>query len=130
MTSDPSISEPTPPEPARSEPVPSEPAIREPAILGDAIRTVYRELTDIRESMPRCGRCENFRAVVRQVCGDLRGVAAPDAADTREELAAWLVESEGRIKTTDHCEVCVPAGPYERFTAALAQASRDAAGSA
>jgi hypothetical protein len=96
--------------------------IPEPVILGEAIRTVRRELADIHESMPRCGRCENFLAVVAQVRGDLDGVATPDAEDAREQLAAWLAESAGRIKTTNHCDVCVPAGPYERFSTALARA--------
>ena len=42
---------------------------------------------------------------------------------------AWLAAAEGRVKTTNHCEVCVPSGPYERFQAALARA-REAFGPA
>ena len=103
------------------------PMTPEPATLGEAIQTVRRQLADIHDSMPRCGRCENFLAVVRQVHSDLDGVATPSALDAREQLAAWLADSAGRIKTTNHCEVCVPVGPYERFSAALASARRDAA---
>ena len=91
-------------------------------LISDAIRTIRRELTDIHDSMPRCSRCENYLTVVAQVRSDLEGVGTPDAADAREQLAGWLAESAGRIKTTNHCEVCVPAGPYERFSAALATA--------
>jgi hypothetical protein len=94
--------------------------------LGEAIQAVRQELADIHDSMPRCGRCENFLAVVRQVHSDLDGVATPSALDAREQLAAWLADSTGRIKTTNHCEVCVPVGPYERFSAALASARGDA----
>ena len=104
------------------------PVISEPVELGEAIQTVCRELADIRESMPRCGRCGNFLAVVAQVRGDLEGVAAPKAAAARKQLAGWLAESADRIKTTDHCEVCVPVGPYERFSATLAAARGDAGG--
>ncbi len=100
--------------------------IPEPTILGEAIQTVCRHLADIHDSMPRCSRCENFLAVVTQVHSDLDGLATPAAADARKQLAAWLADSAGRIKTTNHCEVCVPVGPYERFSAALASVRRDA----
>jgi hypothetical protein len=107
-------------------PMTPKPTTPEPTILGEAIQTVCRQLADIHDSMPRCGRCENFLAVVTQVHGDLDGVATPDAVDARKQLAAWLADSAGRIKTTNHCEVCVPVGPYERFSAALASARGDA----
>ena len=100
--------------------------VPEPTILGEAIQTVCRQLADIHDSMPRCGRCENFLAVVTQVRSDLDGVATANAADARNQLAAWLADSAGRVKTTNHCEVCVPVGPYERFSAALASALGDA----
>ena len=95
-------------------------------ILGEAIQAVRRELADIHGSMPRCSRCENFLAVVTQVHSDLEGIATPSALDARKQLAAWLADSAGRVKTTNHCEVCVPVGPYERFSAALASARGDA----
>ena len=107
-------------------PMTPEPTIPEPMTLGEAIQTVCRQLADIHDSMPRCGRCENFLAVVTQVHSDLDGVATPDAVDARKQLAAWLADSAGRIKTANHCEVCVPVGPYERFSAALASARGDA----
>ncbi len=94
-------------------------------LIDDAVRAIRRELTDIHDSIPRCSRCENYLAVVARVAGDLEGVATPDAAETREQLAAWLAESAGRIKTTNDCEVCVPAGPYERFVRALAGAGEE-----
>jgi hypothetical protein len=94
-------------------------------ILDDAVRTIRRELSDIHESMPRCGSCQNYLAVVARVRSDLEGVATVDAEDAREQLTAWLGESAGRIKTTNHCDVCVPAGPYERFSAALAAAREE-----
>jgi hypothetical protein len=106
----------------RPEPdIPAPSAAESPAV-DDAVRTIRRELSDIHESMPRCSSCENYLAVVARVRSDLDGVATADAADAREQLAAWLAESVGRIKTTNHCEVCVPAGPYERFSAALSTA--------
>ena len=108
-----------------SKPATPEPATPEPATPGEALQALRRELADIHDSMPRCSRCENFLAVVRQVRSDLDGVATPNAVDAREQFAAWLADSAGRIKTTNHCEVCVPAGPYERFSAAQAGARGD-----
>ena len=93
-----------------------------PITPDEAITALLRELTDIRESMPRCGGCENFLDVVARVRDDLDGVATPSAGAARERLGTWLAAAEGRVKTTNHCEVCVPSGPYERFVAALAQA--------
>ena len=103
-----------------------EPMIPEPTIAGEAIQALRRDLADIHDSMPRCGRCENFLAVVTQVHSDLDGLVTPAAADARNQLAAWLADSAGRVKTTNYCEVCVPVGPYERFSAALASARGDA----
>ena len=89
--------------------------------------TLLRALTDIHDTIPRCGGCENFLAVVARVRDELNDVIGrrrrrPRAAAARERLGAWLAAAEGRVKTTNHCEVCVPSGPYERFRAALAQA--------
>lgn len=93
----------------------------------DAIATLLRELTEIRETMPRCGGCENFLSVVAQVRDELGEVVAgevvtPGSVAAREQLGAWLAAAEGRVRTTNHCEVCVPSGPYERYRAALARA--------
>jgi hypothetical protein len=93
-----------------------------PTVPDDAVASLLRDLTDIRETMPRCGTCGNFTAVVARVRDDLEGVATPAAGAAREQLGIWLAEAEGRVKTTNHCEVCVPSGPYERFAAALARA--------
>ncbi len=88
----------------------------------DVVATILRALTEIRETMPRCGGCGNFLAVVARVRDDLDRVASPAASAVSERLEAWLAEAEGRVKTTNRCEVCVPSGPYERFAAALAAA--------
>jgi hypothetical protein len=92
--------------------------------LDEPIADIVRELAQVRETISRCAGCENFRAVVTRVRDDLDGLAAPAASAAREQLAAWLAEQPDRVKTTNHCEVCVPAGPYERFAAALRRAGR------
>ena len=107
-----------------------------PTTPDDALARLLRELTDIHDSMPRCGGCENFLGVVARVRDELDEAATPSgdvgtrSGDVaRERLGAWLAAAEGRVKTTNHCEVCVPSGPYERFQAALARA-REAFGPA
>jgi ribosomal protein L34E len=111
----------------------------QPTTPDDALATLLRELTEIHETIPRCAGCENFLGVVARVRDDLDEVATPsgDVATpsgdvgtrsgdvAREQLEAWLEAAEGRVKTTNHCEVCVPSGPYERFRAALARARDD-----
>jgi hypothetical protein len=99
------------------------------ATSDDFIAAILRALTEIRETMPRCGSCGNFLAVVARVRDDLDDVASPAASAVREQLAAWLAEAQGRVRTINHCEVCVPSGPYERFAAALAR-ERETLGSA
>ena len=77
--------------------------------------------------MARCAACENYRAVLARVQGDLEGLATPAAKAAREQLAAWAADEPDRVKTTNRCEICVPAGPYERFAEALRQARRGSA---
>ena len=86
------------------------------------VADILRALTEIRETMPRCGGCQNFLEVVARVRADLDGLDADAAAPARQRLAAWLDEAASRVKTTNHCEVCVPSGPYERFATALGRA--------
>ena len=105
-----------------------------PTLPDDAIAALLADLTDIHETIPRCGGCENFLSIVARVRDELDevvagGVATPGSVAARELLGAWLAAAEGRVKTTNHCEVCVPSGPYERFRAALARA-REMPGSA
>lgn len=86
------------------------------------IADIMGALAQVHDTMARCAGCENFRAVVARVQGDLEGLATPAASAAREQLAAWLAAGPDRVKTTNHCEICVPAGPYERFAEALRRA--------
>jgi hypothetical protein len=92
--------------------------------LDEAIVTLQRELTDIHDTMRRCARCECFLVVAAQARIDLRNVESSAAREARARFGAWLDEAEGRVKTCNNCEVCVPSGPYQRFTAELAGARR------
>ena len=91
--------------------------------LDDAIAALQRELTDIHDTMNRCARCECFLVVVAQARIDLRKVDSPAAREATARFDAWLEEAEGRVRTCNNCEVCVPSGPYQRFTAALGEAA-------
>ena len=86
------------------------------------IADIMGALAQVHDTMARCAGCENFRAVVARVQGDLEGLATPAASAAREQLVAWLAAGPDRVKTTNHCEICVPAGPYERFAEALRRA--------
>jgi hypothetical protein len=90
--------------------------------LDEPIADVMRALGQVHDTISRCAACENFRAVVARVQGDLDGLATPAAGAAGEQLAAWLAAEPDRVKTTNRCEVCVPAGPYERFAEALRRA--------
>jgi len=92
--------------------------------LDEPIADIMRALAQIHDTMSRCAGCENFRAVVARVHGDLDGLATPAAGAAREQLAAWLADEPDRVKITNRCEICVPAGPYERFAEALRRAGR------
>ena len=90
--------------------------------LDQAIAALRRDLLDIRTTMPRCGSCDNFLTVVAQAIMDLQRVDSPVGAGTVELFQRWLDEAEGKVRVCNNCEVCVPTGPHERFTAALAVA--------
>jgi hypothetical protein len=93
--------------------------------LDDAIATLQRELTDIHDTMRRCATCECFLVVAAQARIDLKDTESPVAHEARKLLETWLDAAEGRVKTCNNCEVCVPSGPYQRFTAELAEGRRD-----
>ncbi len=90
--------------------------------LDEPIADIVRALGQIHDTMARCAACENYRAVLARLQVDLEGVATPAASAAREQLAAWAADEPDRVKTTNRCEICVPAGPYERFAEALRQA--------
>ena len=99
-----------------------------PDALVGAITEIVRELGEVRVTMPRCGSCGNFLAVVERVRGDLLALGREAGVDdvvvtaagvAGERLGGWLDEARDRVKTTNHCEICVPTGPYERFATAL-----------
>jgi hypothetical protein len=96
--------------------------------LDDATAALLRELTNIHDTIPRCARCECFLVVAAQARIDLRRVDSPTARTATEVLAGWLDEAEGHVKSCNNCEVCVPGGPYRRFTEELASASGATAG--
>ena len=85
----------------------------------DALR---RELNDVR-AMNKCATCECFLGVVAQAAADLKRLESPTAAGARGEFEGWLAEAEGRMRSCQHCDICVPAGPYQRFREALTAAS-------
>ena len=100
------------------------------AELDTAIDALRRELTDVR-AMDKCATCECFLGVVAQAAADLKRLESPSAAGARDEFEGWLAEAEGRMRSCQHCDICVPAGPYQRFREALAATppgGRDVAG--
>lgn len=92
--------------------------------LDEAIAALLHELTDIHDTVPRCASCECFLTVAAQARIDLKGVPSPLAAAAREAFGAWLDAAEGRVQVCNNCEICVPSGPYARFTAALSDLRR------
>ena len=88
--------------------------------LDGAIAGLLRDLVELRRTAPRCGSCDNFLNVAAQASLDLRPVESAVAAQARGVFQGWLDEAEGKVQVCNNCETCVPAGPYERFTAALA----------
>ena len=90
------------------------------AALDGAIAGLLRDLTDLRRTAPRCGSCDNFLNVAAQASLDLRSVGSAIAVEARGVFQSWLDEAEGSVQVCNNCEICVPAGPYERYTAALA----------
>lgn len=92
----------------------------------DPTTALLRELTSIHDTMPRCARCECFLVVAAQARLELKGDDSPASEEARARFQAWLDEAEGHVKTCSNCEPCVPSGPYQRFTEALA--SRRGAG--
>ena len=84
-----------------------------------AVADLARALADVHDTIPRCASCRNFLAVVARARRELESLSAPAAAAARERFDAWLAEAEQRVKTANHCEICVPAGPLERFLQAL-----------
>lgn len=87
----------------------------------DAIERLRRELGDVR-AMTGCPTCECFLGVVAQAAADLKPLDSPRAAEVRHEFEGWLAEAAGRILSCQRCEVCVPAGPYQRFREATSGA--------
>ena len=94
-----------------------------PAGADTAVAELLAALGDVHDTIPRCASCWNFLAVVARARRELDGLEAPAADAARERLDAWLAEAEGRLKTNNRCEVCVPAGPFERFLQALGRSA-------
>ena len=88
-----------------------------------AVAELARALGDVHDTIPRCASCWNFLGTVARARRELEALTAPSAAAARERFDAWLAQAEERVKTTNHCEVCVPAGPFERFLQALGRSS-------
>ena len=88
-----------------------------------AVGELLAALGDVHDTIPRCASCWNFLAVVARARRELDGLDTPAAGAARERLDAWLAEAEGRLKTNNRCEVCVPAGPFERFLQALGRSA-------
>jgi hypothetical protein len=95
-------------------------------VAGDidtAVADLARALADVHDTIPRCASCWNFLAVVARARRELESLSVPSAAPARERFDLWLAEAEQRVKTANHCEICVPAGPLERFLQALGRSS-------
>ena len=97
---------------------PGEPAA-DAATVETAVAELAKALGDVHDTIPRCAACWNFLAVVARARREFEALTAPSAVVARERFDAWLAEAEERVKTTNHCEICVPAGPFERFLRAL-----------
>ena len=91
--------------------------------LDTAVADLARALGDVHDTIPRCASCWNFLAVVARARRELDALDVPVAAAARERFDRWLAEAEQRVKTASHCEICVPAGPFERFLQALRRSS-------
>jgi len=91
------------------------------AALDGATTALVRDLIEIRSTAPRCGSCGCFLTIAAQASDDLRPVQSPVAFEARRLFGVWLDEAEDRVRICNDCDVCVPAGPYERFTTALAK---------
>ena len=96
--------------------------------LDDATAQLLHDLVDVHDTIPRCARCECFVVVAAQARLDLKRVDSAVARAACELFARWLDEAEGRVKTCNNCEVCVPSGPYQRFTTELARARDETTG--
>jgi len=103
------------------------PTAQRTAALDGATTALVRDLIEIRSTAPRCGSCECFLTVAAQASMDLERVDSPVAIEARRLFGVWLDEAEGLVQVCNNCEVCVPAGPYQRFTA-VASAWRGAQG--
>ena len=110
------------------------PATPDPATIEAAVAELAKALADVHDTIPRCASCWNFLATVARARRELATLAVPSAdapaddalpslASALERFDAWLAEAEERVKTTNRCEVCVPAGPFERFLQALGRTS-------
>jgi hypothetical protein len=88
-----------------------------------AVTELLRALGDVHDTIPRCASCWNFLAVVARARRELEALGTPSAALALERFEVWLAEAEQRVKTANHCEICVPAGPFERFLQALGRSS-------
>jgi hypothetical protein len=95
--------------------------------VGDEVEAAVDELaaalSDVHDTIPRCASCWNYLAVVARARRELEALDVPSARAARERFDAWLAAAEERVKTTNRCEVCVPAGPLERFLRALGRSS-------
>ena len=95
--------------------------------MADEVETAVAELAkalgDVHDTIPRCASCSNFLATVARARRELEALSAPSAGLARERFDAWLADAEARVKTTNHCEICVPSGPLERFLRALGRSS-------
>jgi hypothetical protein len=94
---------------------------RDTKALDDAIVGLQSALSDVRETIPRCRSCEGLLTVAAQARTDLKGLDSPAVGAARRQFKAWLDEAEGHVSICNNCEVCVPGGPYQRFTAELAR---------
>jgi len=95
-------------------------------VAGDvdtAVADLARALADVHDTIPRCASCRNFLAVVARARRELESLSAPAAAAARERFDAWLAEAEQRVKTANHCEICVPDAAPERFPQAPRRSS-------
>ena len=111
------------------------------AAVETAVAELAKALGDVHDTIPRCASCWNFLAVVARARRELEALAsppagavpsageapsvgeAPSAAAALERFDAWLAEAEERVKNTNHCEICVPAGPFARFLQTLGRSS-------
>jgi tetrahydromethanopterin S-methyltransferase subunit A len=84
----------------------------------ETLRAVLDELDHV-QRVPKCSGCECFLGVLQSIEGQLDLIDPARASTSAAVLHAWFVRGARRRHGCLACAVCVPALPYNRFTALI-----------